>query len=124
MERGNGARLRGYGRDGRAPDPDGGVSGPPHRRRGASHGDSGAAADNRMLGTPFDPGGVRLARLVESLAIVKALLAGERASATGTHYAVADAAISPGAVQQPRPPILVAGSGPRLLALAAREAEI
>src|SRR5690348_16311300 len=36
-----------------------------------------AAADNRMLGIPFDTGGVRLARLAESLAIVKALLAGD-----------------------------------------------
>jgi probable F420-dependent oxidoreductase len=83
-----------------------------------------AEADNRMLGVPFDSGGVRLARLAEALAIVKPLLAGERVSVAGAHYAVTDAHISPGPVQQPRPPILVAGSGPRLLALAAREADI
>jgi probable F420-dependent oxidoreductase len=91
---------------------------------GIGAGRPGAAADNRMLGIPFDPGGVRLARLAESLAIIKPLLAGERVSREGTHYSVKDAHVSPGPVQQPRPPILVAGSGPRLLALAAREADI
>jgi probable F420-dependent oxidoreductase len=83
-----------------------------------------AAGDNRMLGIPFDPGGTRIARLAESLAIVKSLLAGERVSAPGPHYVVADATIIPQPVQQPRPPILVAGSGRKLLALAAREADI
>jgi len=83
-----------------------------------------AAADNRMLGIPFEAGGVRVARLAESLAIIKPLLAGQRATATGTHYAAADAEISPLPVQQPRLPILIAGSGPRLLALAAHEADI
>ncbi len=83
-----------------------------------------AAADNRMLGIPFEAGGVRVARLAESLAIIKPLLAGQRATATGTHYAAADAEISPLPVQQPRLPILIAGSGPRLLALAAHEAVV
>ena len=83
-----------------------------------------AAADNRMMGIPFDTGGIRLARLAASLAIIKPLLAGQRASATGPHYAAADAEISPLPVQQPRLPILIAGSGPHLLALAAREADI
>ncbi len=83
-----------------------------------------AAAESRMLGIPFEVGGVRLARLAESLAIIKPLLAGQRATATGPHYAAADAEISPFPVQQPRLPILIAGSGPRLLSLAAREADI
>ncbi len=83
-----------------------------------------AAEDNRMLGLAFDSGGVRVARLAESLALIKPLLAGETATASGPHYAAAGAAISPGPVQQPRPPILIAGSGRRLLSLAAREADI
>jgi len=82
------------------------------------------AVDNRMLGIPFDTGGIRLARLAASLAIIKPLLAGQRASATGRYYAAVDAEVSPLPVQQPRLPILIAGSGPRLLALAAREADI
>jgi probable F420-dependent oxidoreductase len=83
-----------------------------------------AAEDNRMLGMPFDSGAVRVERLAESLALLKVLLSGESATATGPHYGVANAQISPRPVQQPRPPILVAGSKRRLLELAAREADI
>jgi probable F420-dependent oxidoreductase len=83
-----------------------------------------AAPDNQMLGIAFDTGGVRLARLAESLAIIKPLLAGEHVSTTGQHYAVANAEISPLPIQKPHPPILIAGSGTRMLALAAREADI
>src|ERR1700694_2968980 len=36
-----------------------------------------AAAETRRLGLPFDSGAVRVARLAESLGIVKALLAGQ-----------------------------------------------
>jgi probable F420-dependent oxidoreductase len=83
-----------------------------------------AAEDNRMMGLAFDAGGVRVARLAESLALLKALLAGQQATAPGPHYAAADAEITPRPAQQPRPPILVAGAGRRLLSLAAREADI
>ena len=83
-----------------------------------------AAEDHRMMGIPFESGGVRVARLAESVALIKALLAGQRASATGPHYAAADAEVGPRAMQQPRPPILIAGSGRRLLSLAARKADI
>jgi probable F420-dependent oxidoreductase len=83
-----------------------------------------AEEDNRMLGLAFDSGGVRVARLAESLALIEPLLAGQPATASGRHYAVAGAEISPGPVQRPRPPILVAGSGRRLLSLAARTADI
>ena len=83
-----------------------------------------AATENRMLGLPFDSGAVRVARLAESIGILKALLDGRRVSTSGTYYDVADAEVSPRPVQQPRPPILVAGSGRQLLSLAAREADI
>jgi probable F420-dependent oxidoreductase len=91
---------------------------------GIGAGRPGAAEDNHMLGLAFDSGGVRIARLAESLAVVKALLAGQKSTATGPHYAIADAEIAPRPVQRPRPPILVAGSGRHLLTLAAREADI
>jgi len=83
-----------------------------------------AAEDNRMLGIPFDSGAVRVSRLAESLALIKALWSGQPATAAGPHYSAANAQISPRPVQQPRPPILVAGSKRRLLELAAREANI
>lgn len=90
---------------------------------GVGAGRPGAEADNRMLGVAFDSGAVRLARLAESLGILKRLLSGQKATAPGPHYATLDAEISPQPVQQP-PPILVAASGKQMLALAAREADI
>jgi len=89
---------------------------------GMGAGRPAAADDNRMLGIGFDSGGVRVARLEESLALLKRVLAGETATAAGPHYAAAGAEVSPRTAR--RPPILVAGSGRRLLSLAAREADI
>jgi len=83
-----------------------------------------AAEDSRMLGIPFDSGAVRVARLSESLALLKALLSGQTATATGPHYAALNAQISPRPIQQPRQPILVAAARRRLLELAAHEADI
>ena len=83
-----------------------------------------AAEDNRMLGIPFDSGAARVARLEESLALLKTLLSGQEATSTGPNYAAVDAGISPPPLQKPRPPILVAASKRRLLELAAREADI
>ena len=75
---------------------------------GMGAGRPAAADDNRMLGAAFDSGAVRVARLAESLALIKALLSGQTVTVTGPHYAAANAQISPRPVQQPRPPILVA----------------
>jgi probable F420-dependent oxidoreductase len=89
---------------------------------GAGRPDS--AAENRMLGLPFDSGAVRVARLAESLAILKKLLAGQHPDGNGSYYRSAEAEVSPLPAQQPRVPILVAGSGRQMLSLAAREADI
>ncbi len=91
---------------------------------GIGAGRPSAAEDNRMLGIPFESGSVRVARLAESLIVLKALLSGQAATATGPFYTIVDAEIAPRPVQQPHPPILVAGSGRHLLSLAAREADI
>jgi probable F420-dependent oxidoreductase len=83
-----------------------------------------AEADYRKLGLDQESGGIRLQRLAESLSLLGRLLSGERVTAAGRHYTVVDADVFPRPVQQPRPPILVAATGPRLLSLAAREADI
>ncbi|HLZ30672.1 MAG TPA: TIGR03621 family F420-dependent LLM class oxidoreductase [Chloroflexota bacterium] len=83
-----------------------------------------AAAENRMLGLPFDSGAARVARLAESLSILKQLLSGQRVDTEGTYYQAHAAEVSPPPVQQPHPKILVAGSGRQMLGLAAREADI
>lgn len=77
-----------------------------------------------QAGLPFDPGAVRVERLAEAVTIVKRLLDGERVSFNGRHYRVADHGIHPLPVQRPHPPILIGGNAPRVLTLAAKEADI
>ena len=76
-----------------------------------------------QAGVGFDPGGIRVARLSEAVTIIKGLLKGEQVTFAGRHYVVSHA-IAPLPVQKPYPPILIGGNGPRLLSLAAREADI
>lgn len=89
---------------------------------GAGRPDS--AAENRMLGLPFDAGRERVARLAASVRIVKAVLAGEQVTAPGPYYANADAALAPELTRRSAPPLLIAGGGRALLTLAGREADI
>jgi len=75
-------------------------------------------------GLRFDRGGVRVERLAEAVAILKRMFEGETVTFVGRHYQVTAHKIFPLPVQQPRPPILIGGNGPRLLTLAATEADI
>jgi len=81
-------------------------------------------AEYEAAGLTFERGARRVERLTEAVTIVKALLRGERLTFSGRYYRVTDHAIHPMPVQQPHPPILIGGNGPRLLELAAREADI
>jgi probable F420-dependent oxidoreductase len=75
-------------------------------------------------GFSFDPGGTRVERLAESVSIIKSLLNGEQVTFAGRHYRVTGHTLAPPAAQKPRPPVLIGGNGRRLLALAARKADI
>jgi probable F420-dependent oxidoreductase len=77
-----------------------------------------------QAGLGFDPGSIRVERLAEAVAIIKGLLEGQRVTFTGRHYRVTGHRIHPVPVQRPRPPILIGGSAPRLLTVAAKEADI
>ncbi len=81
-------------------------------------------ADYRQLGIPYDLPPKRIDRLEEALGLLKRLLAGETVDHDGPAYHLRGARIVPLPVQRPRPPILVGGGGPRMLRLAAREADI
>jgi len=83
---------------------------------GLGAGRPGVEDDHRKMGITHESGGARVTRLAETVAIVKRMLAGEPAGDGADGY--------PPPAQRPRPPILLAASGPRLLALAAREADI
>lgn len=87
---------------------------------GAGH----SEPEYRSAGMRFDPPGMRIARLGESLALLDGLLRGEEVTVSGTHYTVTGARVFPRPVQRPRPPLLVGGGGRRLLALAARTADV
>jgi probable F420-dependent oxidoreductase len=89
---------------------------------GLGAGRPAASADNGALGLDFDSGSVRVARLAESIGLVKRLLAGETLSASGAYYQMHEAQVGPRPAG--RLPLLVAGAGPRMLELAAREADI
>ncbi|MGH7334064.1 MAG: LLM class F420-dependent oxidoreductase [Candidatus Rokuibacteriota bacterium] len=77
-----------------------------------------------QAGLCFHPGAIRVERLVEAIAIIKGLLRGDQVTFAGLHYRVTDHRIHPRPVQRPHPPILIGGNGPRLLALAAKEADL
>jgi probable F420-dependent oxidoreductase len=81
-------------------------------------------SDYRQLGMAYDRPGLRVDRLVESLGIIRRLLSGEQVTHVGRFYQLDRARVEPGPVQRPHPPLMLGGGGPRVLRLAAREAQI
>jgi probable F420-dependent oxidoreductase len=77
-----------------------------------------------QTGLRFDRGRIRVERLAEAIGIIKGLLGGAEVNFAGQYYRVTGHRIHPLPVQRPHPPIMVGGNGPRLLALAAKEADI
>jgi probable F420-dependent oxidoreductase len=81
-------------------------------------------ADYEKAGMPLDRPGVRIARLAESIPILKGLFADGPFSFKGEHYTITELDGQPKPVQRPHPPFVIGGGGPKVLALAAREAQI
>ena len=80
--------------------------------------------DNEMTGLPFDPPGVRVERIQELLQILKLHFGKqEMIDFAGQHYQIKELPAYPKPVQQPMP-IMMGARGPRMLRLAAREADI
>jgi probable F420-dependent oxidoreductase len=75
-------------------------------------------------GLAFDPAGVRVGRLAESVQVLKALFAGGPVTFAGKHYTLADMVSFPRPVQAPHPPILIGAGSRRMLGVAGREADI
>jgi len=76
-------------------------------------------------GIAFDTAGRRIARLDESLSIIKGLLAGTQVRHSGEFYQIGGLDLD--VLPMPRsgvPRLLVGGGGPRMLRLAARHADI
>jgi probable F420-dependent oxidoreductase len=80
--------------------------------------------DFQQLGMPFDSAGTRVARFEEAVSIIKQFFTSSTVQFTGKYYNLVDLISLPRPFQQPHPPIMIAGSGRRILTIAAREANI
>lgn len=75
-------------------------------------------------GIAYERPGVRIKKLEESLQILDTLLRGRECTFEGEYYQIRGLKGSPRPRQGPRPPIAVGGGGPKMLALAAKYADI
>ena len=80
--------------------------------------------DYQQSGIPADAPGIRIARMAESLTVMKALWSTGKATFDGQYYQLAEAVGAPAVVQRPHPPVIIGGGGRRVLGFAAREADI
>jgi probable F420-dependent oxidoreductase len=78
----------------------------------------------KAIGLPFDPVGVRVSRMEESIAVLKGLLGDGRFSFQGKHYTITEMDGQPKPIQRPHPPFFIGGGGRRILSIAGREADI
>ncbi len=81
-------------------------------------------AEYEAAGIPFDEPRVRISRLAETVAAVKAHMADGELAISGQHVRMTGYEGVPKPVQRPHPPIMIGGGGRRVLELAAREADI
>jgi probable F420-dependent oxidoreductase len=75
-------------------------------------------------GLKFDPPATRVDRLIESVEVIRPLLAGEAVDVDGAHYCVRAAAGELVAAPGLPVPLLIGGNGTRVLQLAGRVADI
>ena len=82
-------------------------------------------SDYDQLGIEMDEPGPRVSRFAESLRLIKQFFhSDEQFDFEGKFYNAKNVNPSPNPAQKPHPPIMVAGAGPRMLRLAAREGDI
>lgn len=83
-----------------------------------------AKTEYERAGISFDAPGMRVRRLEEAMHVIKALFASEPLTFCGTYYRIDQLNGYPKPMRQPHPPILIGANGKRMLALAARTANI
>lgn len=76
--------------------------------------------EHRAYGYAFPGAGERVERLREAVEIIRGLWTERYTTFEGRHYTAINAVAAPKPVQKPHPPILIGGSGPRVLRTAAR----
>ncbi len=80
--------------------------------------------DYEQSGIPMDKPSVRVARLAESLAIIRAMWRDGSATFTGEHYSVTEVSGTPVPTTPGGPPLVIGGGSRRVLALAGEFADI
>jgi probable F420-dependent oxidoreductase len=81
-------------------------------------------ADYEQSGIPMERPSIRVARLAESLEIMRAMWRDGSATYEGEHYRVTAAPGTPAPVTPGGPPLVIGGGSERILALAGRHADI
>jgi F420-dependent oxidoreductase-like protein len=79
--------------------------------------------EHTMFGIDFPAPAERVGRFREAVAVVDQLLRNDESSYDGRYYQLRQARFRPRPVQQPRPPLVLAGHGPRMLRIAAEYAD-
>lgn len=80
--------------------------------------------EHEAYGWDYPSARERVDRFAEAIQIWDCLQQKERTTYEGAYYQIVDAPFEPKPLQQPRMPLLIGGSGPRMLRLAARHADI
>jgi probable F420-dependent oxidoreductase len=80
--------------------------------------------DYEQAGITYDPPASRVDRFEEAIAVIKGLFAEGPFDFRGRFYTISGHEGLPKPVQRPHPPIVIGGGGRRVLAIAARQADI
>jgi F420-dependent oxidoreductase-like protein len=75
--------------------------------------------EHKSYGIPFPGPSVRIEQLKESLQIIKRMWTEEKASFQGKYYTIREAMCNPKPLQRPHPPILIGGTGRKILEVVA-----
>ena len=73
------------------------------------------AQEHQVYGIPLHTPSRRARQLEEALQVIRKLWTEENVSFTGTYYQLANAPFAPKPLQKPHPPIMIAGTGEKLI---------
>lgn len=83
-----------------------------------------SSSEFEQMGIPFASAGARIGQLEETIQVMKQLFMEETVNFTGKYFTLTGVKGNIKPVQKPHMPILLAGTGERMLKMAAREADI
>jgi len=86
-------------------------------------GAGGFEQEHHTFDIPYPPPGERVDRLAEAVTIIDLLLRNDVTTYAGRFWTIENGPCRPQPVQTPRPPITIAGSGPKIVRLAATLAD-